>query len=44
MKIAAAKALAAATLDKSVDHVLPDPLDKSVAPQIAAAVAAAVES
>ncbi len=44
MKTAAANALAAATLNPSRERVLPDPLDKSVAPQIAAAVAAAARS
>ena len=41
MKIAAAKALAAATVEPTRDRVLPDPLDRSVAPQVAAAVARA---
>ncbi len=44
MKIAAARALAAATSNPSPDRVLPDPLDRSVAPQIATAVAGAVKS
>jgi len=39
MKIAAANALADATIDPNIDRVLPDPLDYSVAPRIAAAVA-----
>lgn len=39
MKIAAARVLAAATTDPSPERVLPDPLDRSVAPQVAAAVA-----
>ena len=44
MKIAAARALAAATTNPSAERVLPDPLDRSVAPRIAAAVAeAAIE-
>lgn len=41
MKLAAARALAAAIDKPSVDRVLPDPLDRSVAPRIAAAVALA---
>lgn len=41
MKIAAALALADATVDPSPERVLPDPLDRSVAPQVAAAVAKA---
>ena len=41
MKIAAARALAAATINPSAERVLPDPLDRSVAPRIAAAVAEA---
>ena len=41
MKIAAAYALADATTDPSLERVLPDPLDRSVAPQVAAAVAKA---
>ena len=44
MKTAAANALAAATLNPSRERVLPDPLDKSIAPQIAAAVAKAARS
>ncbi len=43
MKIAAARALAAATTDPSPERVLPDPLDRSVAPRVAAAVAEAAE-
>lgn len=39
MKIAAAHALADAVKQPHVDHVLPDPLDRSVAPQVAEAVA-----
>ncbi len=42
MKIAAAKALADAVTSLAADRVLPDPLDRSVAPLIAAAVAGAV--
>ncbi|QDT97829.1 NAD(P)-dependent malic enzyme [Gimesia aquarii] len=41
MKIAAAHALADATTDPTPDRVLPDPLDRSVAPQVADAVAKA---
>ena len=41
MKVAAARALAYATGEPTADRVLPDPLDRSVAPQIAAAVAKA---
>ncbi|WP_298860607.1 NADP-dependent malic enzyme [uncultured Gimesia sp.] len=41
MKIAAAYALAAATTDLSPEKILPDPLDRSIAPQVAAAVAKA---
>ena len=41
MKIAAAKALAAAVEDPAPDRVVPDPLDRTVAPRVAAAVAAA---
>ncbi|WP_166827006.1 NAD(P)-dependent malic enzyme [Thalassoroseus pseudoceratinae] len=44
MKTAAANALAAATLNPTPERVLPDPLDKSVAPQIAAAVARAARA
>jgi len=39
MKIAAAQALANAVSDLSRDRVLPDPLDRSVAPRVAEAVA-----
>ncbi len=41
MKLAAAKALADAVADPTPDRVLPDPLDQTVAPRVAAAVAAA---
>ena len=41
MKIAAAYALAEAVTGLTADRILPDPLDASVAPRIAAAVAAA---
>lgn len=41
MKIAAAYALADATTAPSLDRVLPDPLDRSIAPHVAAAVAKA---
>lgn len=44
MKLAAAHALADATEDLRADHILPDPLDKRVAPRVAAAVAAASEA
>ena len=44
MKIAAARALATATSNPSPDRVLPDPLDRSAAPQIATAVASAARS
>lgn len=43
MKIAAAHALAESSGETSADRVLPDPLDRSVAPRVAAAVAAAVD-
>ena len=43
MKIAAAYALADSVADPSVDKILPSPLDKTVAPKIAAAVAGAYE-
>lgn len=44
MKIVAAHALAECVgPDVDPDHVIPDPLDKSVAPRVAAAVAAAAE-
>ena len=43
MKLAAAHALASATDEVTADHILPDPLDKSVAPRVASAVAAAAE-
>ncbi len=38
MKIAAAHALADAVQEPSVDQILPDPLDRTVAPQVARAV------
>ena len=41
MKIAAAHALAKATGEPAADRILPDPLDKSVAPAVAEAVAEA---
>lgn len=41
MKIAAANALAASVTNPSVDMVIPSPLDKSVAPRVAEAVAKA---
>ncbi|MCZ6792306.1 MAG: NADP-dependent malic enzyme [Planctomycetota bacterium] len=44
MNIAAAYALAAAVDEPSPERVLPDPLDRSVAPQVARAVAEAWES
>ncbi|QDT00736.1 NAD(P)-dependent malic enzyme [Adhaeretor mobilis] len=43
MKIAAAHALASATSRPSPERVLPDPLDRSVAPRVAAAVAEAAQ-
>lgn len=43
MKIAAARALADATTDPSPERVLPDPLDRAIAPLVAAAVAQAAE-
>jgi malate dehydrogenase (oxaloacetate-decarboxylating) len=43
MKIAAAYALAAAVEDPSRDRILPDPLDRTVAPKVAAAVSAAAK-
>jgi len=39
MKVAAAQALAAAVIEPTPDRVLPDPLDRSVAPKIGKAVA-----
>ena len=44
MKLAAAHALADAVSDPTPDHVLPDPLDRAVAPRVAAAVDAATEA
>jgi len=44
MKIAAAAALANTVKDLSVDEILPHPLDRSVAPEIARAVRAAARS
>lgn len=44
MKVAAARALATATMNPTVDRVLPDPLDRAIAPQVAAAVAAAANA
>lgn len=44
MKIAAAAALANAVKDLSVDEILPHPLDRSVAPEIARAVRAAART
>ena len=44
MKIAAAVALANAVKDLSVDEILPHPLDRSVAPEIARAVRAAART
>jgi len=41
MKIAAAHALAACVASVDAEHILPDPLDRTVAPQVAAAVAQA---
>ena len=41
MKIAAAKALASAVANPAADKILPDPLDRSVAPRVANAVATA---
>jgi len=41
MKLAAAKALAACVTEPTADFILPDPLDSTVAPQIATAVARA---
>lgn len=38
MKVAAARALAAAVTAPKADRILPDPLDRSVAPRVAAAV------
>ena len=43
MKIAAAKALAAATPEPARDRVLPDPLDRDIPRQVAAAVALAAQ-
>ncbi len=40
MKITAARALASALENPDAEHILPDALDRSVAPKIAAAVAA----
>ena len=44
MKIAAAYALASAVEEPSADQILPDPLDPSVAPLVARAVAASWNS
>ena len=44
MKIAAAYALASAVDDPCADYILPDPLDPSVAPRVARAVAASWNS
>ncbi len=41
MKVAAAQALASAVIEPTPERILPDPLDRSVAPRIGAAVAAA---
>jgi malate dehydrogenase (oxaloacetate-decarboxylating) len=41
MKLAAAEALAASVTDLGPEHILPDPLDRSVAPRVAEAVRAA---
>ena len=43
MKIAAARGLADAVVDLAADHILPDPLDHSVAPRIARVVARAFD-
>ena len=43
MKIAAAKALSRTVGTPTVDRILPDPLDSTVAPSVAAAVRAALE-
>lgn len=43
MKIAAAHALAASVSEPTADRILPSPLDTTVAPMVAAAVAAAVK-
>ena len=43
MKISAARALAAAIENPDADHILPDPLDRGVAPKIASAVASAAQ-
>jgi len=44
MKLAAAEALAAAVTDLGPEHILPDPLDRSVAPRVAEAVRAAART
>jgi malate dehydrogenase (oxaloacetate-decarboxylating) len=44
MKIAAAHALAATITNPTADRILPDPLDRSVAPTIAKAVALAAQA
>jgi malate dehydrogenase (oxaloacetate-decarboxylating) len=41
MKVAAAQALATAVIEPTPERILPDPLDRSVAPRIGAAVASA---
>ncbi|HVO25211.1 MAG TPA: NADP-dependent malic enzyme [Candidatus Margulisiibacteriota bacterium] len=41
MKVAAAQALASAVIEPTPERILPDPLDRTVAPRIGAAVAAA---
>jgi len=43
MKIAAAQALASYVREPGYEHILPDPLDKKVAPHVAAAVAEAAK-
>jgi malate dehydrogenase (oxaloacetate-decarboxylating) len=41
MKLAVAEALAGAVADLGPEHILPDPLDRSVAPRVADAVRSA---
>ncbi len=44
MKLAAAKALAATVPEPTADRILPDALDRTVAPQVAAAICKIVEN
>jgi len=44
MKIAAAEALASAVIEPTPERILPDPLDKEIAPRIGRAVASAARA